>query len=352
MTTLQSLSQHSILQHFELFPFDPKEKLTADVASALFTELPTSCAASVSSFIESEIFYKRACSQVARLLGCRREQHGLSYKRMFFEMQIPDLLNKMRISPSIAENIFTLKMSCAEDFPLDEVCSHFPNLNRIDIKYAVAISSKKSRVERMPRALHMARNLVSLTVQDSFLTDADVEVMFSNEDCTSLNTILHLNLRYNKITSIGLALIVKYFVSSSSSILASLDLMGNRIGGEGGSLLARDLTKNESLLTLNLRLNNIGDDFGSDLLNCLRSNTTLRSLNLSANNLGSRSANALVALFESNNSLSLETVTITSNAFTDEDEEAIKSCKQCFLDPRSGTSSLAFNSIEKSLMPF
>jgi len=115
-------------------------------------------------------------------------------------------------------------------------------------------------------------------------------------------------------------------------------MMGNRIDSEGSYVLGQALVANEALMNLNLRLNNLGDVGGSVLLECLAKNKTLRYLNLSANNLGSSSANTLVNLLESNNSLSLETVMITSNPFSDEDEEAIKSCKQCFLDVRGGSS--------------
>jgi len=353
MKGLRILSQEQLAKSFEAIAFAPEDRLTAAAANALFNELPVSCAAAVSSFVSSETYYQRACSQLS-VLGCRREEHGLSFKRMFFEIAVQDLLQKSTtLSQAVAENIFTLKLSaCSHDFPLGEVCAQLPNLNRLDVKYDLASSSHVSSLERLPRALNVSSNLVSLTLQDSFLTDNDVATMFDNGSCTNF-TILNLNLAHNNISSTGLGVVVSHFLAPPTSVLCSLDMMGNKIDSQGGSLLGQALATNESLLSLNLRLNHLGDGGGSALLDCLANNVTLRYLNLSANELASLSANALVNMLESNDSLSLEAVIITSNPFSDEDEEAIKSCDRCFLDVRGGSSPGRQEMfLGKSIMPF
>ena len=182
----------------------------------------------------------------------------------------------------------------------------------------------------------MSSNLVSLTLQDSFLTDEDVATMFEGGSANS--TILNLSLAHNNITSTGLAVVVEKFLPTPASVLCSLDVMGNKICSDGGSVLGNKLAENESLLSLNLRLNYLDDIGGSALLDSLVSNTTLEYLNLSGNNLASRSANALVNVLESNDKLSLGAVIITSNPFSEEDEEAIKSCDRCYVDMRGGSS--------------
>ncbi len=213
-------------------------------------------------------------------------------------------------------------------------------------------ASSHSPLECVPKALTAASNLVSLTLQDSNLTDNDVVTMFEDGGCAN-DTILDLNLSHNNITSIGLAVIVKTFLAAPESVLCSLELMGNKIDSKGGSILGKSLATNESLLTLNLRLNDLGDLGGSALLDCLWNNATLRHLNLSGNNLASSSANSLVKMLESNDCLSLEAVIITSNPFSEEDEEAIKSCDRCYLDVRGGSSPERQEMfLGKSLMPF
>lgn len=110
--TLQSLSQEKLATSFESLPFAPEEKLKVPAARALFNELPLSCASSVSSFIHSEVFYERACSSLA-VLGCRKQEHGLSFKRMYFEVQVEDLLqHSITLPRGIAENIFTVSRRC------------------------------------------------------------------------------------------------------------------------------------------------------------------------------------------------------------------------------------------------
>lgn len=148
--SLQSLSHAQLAKSFEMIPFPPEERLTATAANLLFNELPVSCAETLSSVIDSELYYKRACSQMS-ILGCRKEEH-VSYKRMFFELRVQDRLQSTITLPrSIAENIFSLKLSgYPRGFPLEEVCCQLPNLNRIDIKYNMADSSHDS-LERVRR---------------------------------------------------------------------------------------------------------------------------------------------------------------------------------------------------------
>lgn len=106
--TLESLSQEKLVSNFENLPFAPEEKLTVTAAITLFKELPLACAPTVSSFVNSELFYERACSSLA-VLGCRKQEHGMSFKRMYFEVQAEDLLQQSITLPrGIAENVFTV----------------------------------------------------------------------------------------------------------------------------------------------------------------------------------------------------------------------------------------------------
>ena len=193
--------------------------------------------------------------------------------------------------------------------------------------------------------------MVTLSLQDSFLNDDDVAIMFANDSGTANNTIINLNLAHNNITSTGLGVIAKHFIASPATVLCSLNLMGNRLDID--ATLTCALAENESLLSLNLRLNEIGDAGGQILVECLEKNDTLQYLNLAGNVLSSRTAKALVRLLESKESSSLVEVDITSNPFSDKDEELIKSCKQCYLDMRGGSSPGRQEMfLGKSLMPF
>ena len=127
---LQSLSKETVAANFEALPFAPEDKLTPAAAKKLFNELPTSCAEKVCSFIDSEEFYQRSCSSLATL-GVRKDEHGFSYKRLFFEVKVPDLLQEtMTLSRAIAENIFTVSLKLSRQIVFGSTNSSHPNTPR------------------------------------------------------------------------------------------------------------------------------------------------------------------------------------------------------------------------------
>ena len=121
----------------------------------IIDELPVSCADAVSKFVDSEAFFERACSQLC-VLGCRTEEHGLCYKRMYFELKAQELFHthENNLPRAKAEMIFMLKLACAQDFPLGEICAQLPNLNTLEIKYDLVASPRpEAYLECVPRAL-------------------------------------------------------------------------------------------------------------------------------------------------------------------------------------------------------
>ena len=128
---LQSLSKENVAANFESIPFAPEDRLTPDAAKALFNELPTSCAVAVCSFIDSDEFYERASSSLTKL-GVRKEEHGLSFKRLFFEVSVQDLLQqkKTSLSRAIAENIFTVSLKLSRQIVFGSTNSSHPNTPR------------------------------------------------------------------------------------------------------------------------------------------------------------------------------------------------------------------------------
>ena len=155
MKSLKSLCQEQLSKNFEKIPFFPEERLNKVAATALFDELPVSCADVVSKFVDSEAFFERACSQLC-VLGCRTEEHGLCYKRMYFELKAQELFHthENNLPRAKAEMIFMLKLACAQDFPLGEICAQLPNLNTLEIKYDLVASPRpEAYLECVPRAL-------------------------------------------------------------------------------------------------------------------------------------------------------------------------------------------------------
>ena len=142
---LQSLSKDKVAANFESIPFAPEDRLTPATAKQLFSELPTSCAVSVCSFIDSEEFYKRCCTSLSRF-GVRKEEHGFCFKRLFFEVRVPDLLQEtMTLSRAIAENIFTVSLKMSRQIVFGSTNSSHPNITQIlHVAQVISMSNRFS----------------------------------------------------------------------------------------------------------------------------------------------------------------------------------------------------------------
>jgi len=111
-------------------------------------------------------------------------------------------------------------------------------------------------------------------------------------------TLTHLDLSHNAITSAGVQLVAKLL--RGPCVLASLSLADNRADERPGRFLGKALRGNLSLTELNLRLNGLGDAGAAALLECLAEpnagGCALTTLNLSSNHCGSATAAALASL--------------------------------------------------------
>mmetsp|Transcript_27500 Transcript_27500/g.57387 ORF Transcript_27500/g.57387 Transcript_27500/m.57387 type:complete len:370 (+) Transcript_27500:112-1221(+) len=337
------------------FSYSFFQALRPEIASAFYARLPLPTnenLETIASFVENDDYWKRACNSK----GHRGEAHGLSHKRMFFEIQFEDILkaiekegqeaiaDKMR---SIIDYIYTVKLRGPRgQFPLDIVCKKLPNLTNINLKHASCLDFK----ETIPKAIASSPLLTSLVLTESQISDDDVALMVAN--LADLSTLLHLDLSHNKISSHGAKTIAEKLIASSGSILSCLNLSGNRISSEGASVLGKTIAADESLLSLTLRLNNIGDEGGKDLFEGIAQNTTLWHLNMSANKLGSDSAATLHQVLETKSQdCALESIILTSNAFSEEELKCLSHCQICFIDVRTSHGPAKNNGIVASEMP-
>ena len=349
MSSLVELSLDKVINNFDQAPFRAKECLSPQVAKDFYNKLPLPSQNvdkihTLATFVDSDEYWKRACKSKGK--GGKVEEHGHCHKRMFFELQLQDLLLSEeslfqetiveRLKP-FADCIYILRLSgVRHSFPLDVVTTNLPNLMSIDLK---KVSGLKDSI---PKAIASSPFLLSLLLTETQLTDADVTLIIEN--LTQSQTLLHLDLSHNKITSTGVSTICETLVApADSSILSNLDLSGNNISSEGASVIGQALATNESLISLNLRLNNIGDEDGAILLQGLSKNTTLNHLNMAANKLGSMSVKALLQVLEKRleseetDCCALESVVLTSNKFAHEDMVLLSQCQceTCFVDVRS-----------------
>ena len=318
--------------------FRAEASLKPEIASAFYARLPLPTnenLGTIAAYVENDNYWKRACNPK----GNKGDEHGLSHKRMFFEVHgVQNILQagEKEGQEAIIENmrpfadyIHTVKL-CGprSQFPFDLICNNLSNLTNINLKHASGLNLKES----IPKAIASSPLLTTLVLSESQINDDDIVLMVDN--LADSSTLLHLDLSHNKITSTKA--IADKLIAPSKSILSCLDLSGNKISSDGASIMGGALATNESLLSLTLRLNNIGDEGGKDLFEGLAQNATLRHLNMSANKLASSSANALLQVLEKKlQDCTLESIILTSNAFSEEELMCLSQCKKCFIDVRT-----------------
>lgn len=192
-------------------------------------------------------------------------------------------------------------------------------------------TTQASDVISLAGALQSMRNLCCLSLTNSQMNDDLIRVFINelkaketDEDSFSIrDTLVELNLSYNKLTTEGFRLVLLYFFDGdnnhavnhyqnsdgrdqdhervSASILSTLKVAGNKIRAEGARTLGRILKYNTSLENLDLRMNILNDEGGKLVINGLHQNQTLKRLNLSCNSLSSLTSDSLCAVFETSN---------------------------------------------------
>ncbi|KAL7470570.1 hypothetical protein ACHAXS_010824 [Conticribra weissflogii] len=334
--SLLELALGAIVNCFEAKPFDVKSCLNKELASKLFSMIPTDIDTAVTSkFIENDDYWKRACIELAPKASHISEEHGMSHKRMFFELMVDKILDAAsdeKISTekvvdkvkSFADYVHTLHLrSIGHDFPIDAIASNLPNLTKLDLKYFLSHQQSFQRFCGLKNTIASSSFLITVILKDCGINDEDLEFLLDGVD----STLLHLDLSHNKITHHGVAS-MKALLNPSISTLITLDVSGNEIGNEGATEIGRILQLNDTLMSLNLRLNNIEDEGGNELFSSLMKNESLKKFNMSANKLGTESVHAISNLAESDIS-TIESIFLTSNKFSEEDLKILSQYQIC-----------------------
>ena len=324
--SLVELSLNQALKSFSSKPFRAERSLRPDVALSFYSKLPSPTPETVdilASHVENDQYWRRACGTA----GPGAEEHGRSHKRRFFERTFATdgwdaaAPSSRLVRGMSSDDIHTVKLCGPRtEGPFDEL----PNLTNIDLKHASALNLKAS----IPKVIALS-SLTTLALTESQLDDEDILPIVDSQ-----SNLLHLDLSHNNVSSDGATAIAEKLLSPPTSVLSSLDLSGNNISSDGASAVAKSLATNESLLSLTLRLNNIGDEGGKDMFDSLAQSSCLRYLNMSANKLSSADA-LLRVLDEISPDHFLETIVLTSNAFSEKDATRLRCCEVCFIDVRT-----------------
>lgn len=338
VTPLRDLCIKVVAANFEYNPTfgSLPDKYVKRIIDNLPLDLPLELVGTV--ITDEDYWRRRAC---ARWKNCEVSAHGNSWRQLYFERNLQDVLEQFDVSTSditALRRLMTYSRRYVQTVSLRQLPSHLDlqlmfdcmvnspsslaltyGLMNVGMDYDRSLFGMKlSDCRCLARALEHAETLTYLDLSNNSLDDDKVRMLASG--LVENISVTHLNLSHNKIADRGVRALSKLL--DTRSVIAILDLSDNAIHAEGAKSLAKSLKTNQCLLSLNLRLNRMGDDGCKAICDALAHNSTLERLNMSANASTLPTAKALANLLTKNNTLT--ELDISCNSFYGEGSNAIR----------------------------
>ncbi|XP_074945263.1 dynein regulatory complex subunit 5 [Phalacrocorax aristotelis] len=300
------------------------------VLDRLSTGLPLAVTANL---ISDEDYWKRCC--IERWQVCDISNYGDSWKRMFFERHLENLLKCFIPNTTDPNQVLELIPLCKDyvrklevdqflppvqedqkeerddlsvtgsDFGFGEVSMHhydlgdlitaLPHLEELHLTYGVKdcgmnfewnlFNFTHQDCSNLAVAVKMCHNLKVFKLTRSKVDDDKTRLLVHN--LLDHPCLVELNLSHNLIRDKGAQAVGKLI---NHSRLETLDLCNNQIHHLGAQALAQALAENSTLTSLNLRLNCVEDKGGEAIGRALLTNTTVKSIHLGSNNLSEPTA--------------------------------------------------------------
>ncbi|XP_009635520.1 dynein regulatory complex subunit 5 [Egretta garzetta] len=313
------------------------------VLDRLSTGLPLAVTANL---ISDEDYWKRCCTE--RWHVCDISNYGDSWKRMFFERHLENILKRFIPNTTDPNQVLELIPLCKDyvrklevdqflppvqedqkeerddlsdtgsDFGFGEVSMHhydlgvlitaLPHLEELHLTYGVKdcgmnfewnlFNFTHQDCRNLAVAVKMCHNLKVLKLTRSKVDDDKTKLLVHN--LLDHPCLVELNLSHNLIRDKGAQAIGKLI---NRSKLETLDLCNNQIHHLGAEALAQALAENSTLTSLNLRLNCLEDKGGEAIGHVLLTNTTLKSIHLGSNNLSQPTATLFSQVLAQNTTL-------------------------------------------------
>ncbi|KAF4798751.1 T-complex-associated testis-expressed protein 1 [Turdus rufiventris] len=321
-----------------LLPEDQKK-----VVDRLSTRLPLTVTANT---VSHEDYWKRCCKE--RWQVCDVSNYGDSWKRMFFERHLENILKFFIPNTTDPKEVLELIPLCQgyvrkleidqflpplrvdqkeenndlsdteDDDELGEVYMHhydlrelipdLPYLEELHLTYGVKscgmnfewslFNFTELDCSNLAAAVKMCRNLKVFKLTRSKVDDDKVKLLTRNLQYHPC--LLELDLSHNLIGDHGAQALGKMI---SHTRLETLNLCNNQICHLGAQALAQGLAESSTLTSLNLRLNFVDDKGGEAIGRALLTNKSLRSLHLGSNNLSEPTAAVFSQVLAQNTTL-------------------------------------------------
>ncbi|NXK93531.1 DRC5 protein, partial [Formicarius rufipectus] len=342
---LTELCLQHIVQNFEKNPILdcllPEHQ--RKVLDRLSTSLPLTVTANL---VSDEEYWKRCCTE--RWQVCDVSNYGDSWKRMFFERHLENILKCFIPNITDPNQVLELIPLCKgyvrkleinqflppvevdkkeerddlsdtgrddefgkvfmQHYDLRDLITALPHLEELHLIYGVKDCGMNFEWNlfyftnqdciNLAAAVKMCRSLKVFKLTQSNVDDEKTKQLarsFMDHPC-----LVELNLSHNLIRDKGAQALGKLI---SRSRLETLDLCNNQISHLGAQALAQALAEKSTLTSLNLRLNCVEDKGGEAIARALLTNTTLKSIHLGSNNLSEPTATLFSQVLAQNTTL-------------------------------------------------
>ncbi|KAM9233620.1 dynein regulatory complex subunit 5 [Dugong dugon] len=312
----------------QLLPEDQRK-----ILDHLSPDLPLTVTANL---IENENYWRRCCTQ--RWPVCHVARHGSSWKRMFFERHLENLLKQFipgTTDPAVILDLLPLcrnyvrriqvdqflppirlppppregdqsdsgsegemEESSTDHYQLRDLVAGLKHLEELDLVYGVKDCGMNFEwnlflftyrdCHSLAATIKACHTLKVFRLTRSRMDDDKARILMrSLLDHPALE---ELDLSHNLIGDRGVRTAAKLL---SHSRLRVLNLANNQVRAPGAQSLAHALAHNTNLVSLNLRLNCIEDEGGQALAHALQTNKCLTTLHLGGNELSEPTATLL-----------------------------------------------------------
>uniref|UniRef100_A0A8D2B1G1 Dynein regulatory complex subunit 5 n=1 Tax=Sciurus vulgaris TaxID=55149 RepID=A0A8D2B1G1_SCIVU len=313
------------------------------VLSHLSPDLPLAVTANL---IEDENYWRRCCTQ--RWPVCHVAKHGGSWKHMFFERHLENLLKHFIPGTTDPSVILDLLPLCANYVRRIRVDQFLPPVQLPASLQTRELSDSGSEVESEEPTMdhyqlgdlvaglkHLEELDLVYGVKDCGMNFEWNLFLFTYRDCHSLaatikacHTLKIFRLTRSKVDDEKARILIRSLLNHpgleeldlshnligdrgaraaakllSHSHLRVLNLANNQVRGPGAQSLAHALAHNTNLVSLNLRLNCLEDEGGQALAHALQTNKCLTTLNLGGNELSEPTATLLAQVLAINTTL-------------------------------------------------
>ncbi|NXS97264.1 DRC5 protein, partial [Jacana jacana] len=342
---LTELCIQHIVHNFEKNPILDRlpPEYQKKVLDRLSTGLPLAVTANL---ISDEDYWKRCCTE--RWQVCDISNYGDSWKRMFFERHLENILkcfipnitdpnHVLDLIPICKDYVWKLEVDqflpplkvdqkeegddlsdTESDFEVGETSVHhydlgalitaLPHLEELHLTYGVKDCGMNFEWNlfnfsyqdccNLAVAVKTCYNLKVFKLTRSKVDDEKTRLLVHN--LLDHPSLVELNLSHNLIRDKGARAVGKLINRSKLEIL---NLCNNQIRHLGAQALAQALAENSTLTSLNLRLNCVEDEGGEAIGRALLTNSTLKSIHLGSNNLSEPTATLFSQVLAQNTTL-------------------------------------------------